>query len=173
MSLRIVPLSFHQVCAYIAQHHRHHKPPRGGKSFLGVWNGSAIVGVAVLSRPNARSLDAASRGSFDGELTVEITRTCTDGAANANSKLYGACRQIAKASGYDRVITYTEEGESGASLRAAGFVLVKTLPPRANWANASQKLKHLRDATVREQVTRYLWEVRFTRTAETWVEEIA
>ena len=161
--VRIVPLTFRQVCAYVAEHHRHHKPPRGGKVFIGVRNGTGLVGVATLGRPNARAYDVSSLGPFDADLTAEITRTCTDGTPHANSKLYGACRQIAKGMGYDRVITYTEEGESGASLKAAGFVKVKELPPRKNWANSSQKLKGLRDATIREGVTRYLWEVRFAR----------
>lgn len=159
--LRIVPLTFRQVCAYVAQYHRHHKPPRGGKVFIGVRNGEGLVGVAVISRPVARAYDRSSLGDLDEELTAEVIRTCTDGTEHANSKLYGACRQIAKGMGYDRIITYTEEGESGASLKAAGFVMVKVLPPRPNWANSSQKLKGLRDETVREQVTRYLWEVRF------------
>lgn len=36
--------------------------------------------------------------------------------------LYGAARRAAFALGYERVITYTLEGEPGTSLRAAGFV---------------------------------------------------
>lgn len=163
MSLRIVPLTFRQVCAFVAVHHRHHKPPRGGKVFLGVRNGEGLVGVAVVGRPNARAYDVSSLGLLDAELTAEITRTCTDGTEHANSKLYGACRQVAKAMGYDRVITYTEAGESGASLKAAGFVQVRDLPPRKNWANSSQALKTLRDPTIREGVARTLWEVRFRR----------
>ena len=163
MSLRIIPLTFRQVCTYITAHHRHHKAPRGGKVFLGVRDATGLLGVAVISRPIARAYDRSALGDIDAELTAEVIRTCTTGAPNANSKLYGACRQITKAMGYDRVITYTEAEESGASLRAAGFVYVKELRPRANWANASQKLKGLRDATVREHVTRHLWEIRFQR----------
>jgi hypothetical protein len=126
--------------------------------FLGVRNAQKdLVGVAVLGRPNARA--------YDPERVAEITRTCTDGARNANSKLYGACRQIAKAMGYEKVITYTEEGESGASLKAAGFVCVATLEPRENWANASKKLKHLRDPDGRGNVRRYRWEIVFAAEA--------
>jgi len=153
MSLRIAPTSFHRVCAYITQYHRHHKRPRGGKVFLGVYEGADLVGVAVIGRPNARA--------YDPDRVAEITRTCTAGAAHANSKLYGACRRVAKAMGYKTVITYTEEGESGASLRAAGFVLDAVLEPRENWADASVKLKHLRDPDGRGGVRRYRWKIDF------------
>jgi hypothetical protein len=85
-----------------------------------------LVGVAQCGRPIARALD-------DG-FCLEINRTCTSGSFNANSMLYGACRQIAKAMGYKRVITYTQADETGASLRAAGFVKVKELPARRSWA---------------------------------------
>lgn len=155
-SHRVVPLSFRQVCVYVRAHHRHAKAPRGGKVFLGLRDlTGALVGVAVLGRPVARA--------FDPEEVAEITRTCTTGVPNANSQLYGACRQIAKAMGYARVITYTEEGESGASLRAAGFVQIAVLEPRENWAASSQKLKHLRDPDGRGQVRRYRWEIVFER----------
>jgi hypothetical protein len=53
--------------------------------------------------------------------TVEITRVCTTGHRNANTRLYGALCRAAAALGYTSAITYTLEGEGGASLRAAGF----------------------------------------------------
>lgn len=154
LPLTIRPISFRDLCAYVARKHRHHKPPRGGKVFICVKVGTRIVGVASLGRPSARA--------YDPERIAEVTRTCTNGHPNANSKLYGACRQIAKAMGYEKVITYTEGSESGVSLKAAGFVLVATLKPRKNWAGSSTKLKPLRDATVREMVTRHRWEITFS-----------
>lgn len=149
-NMRIVPLSWRAACAYIASYHRHHKEPRGQKLAIGVRINGSLCGVATMGRPNARAWD-------DGTM-AEVTRTCTDGTKNANSCLYGALRRIAKEMGYDCLITYTEEGESGVSLRAAGWRLVREVPPRKNWANSSQKLRHLRDADIREDVTRYLWE---------------
>ena len=71
-------------------------------------------GVAICGRPVSRHLD-------DG-LTIEVTRTCTDGYWNANSFLYGASWRIAKAMGYVRLFTYNQDDESGVSLRAAGLV---------------------------------------------------
>ncbi len=91
----------------------------------------------MVGRPVARALD-------DG-ITSEIIRTCTDGTHNANSMLYGAAVRACKAMGYRRVITYTQEDESGASLRAAGFVRIQALPARKGWAASSIKLRHKRD----------------------------
>ncbi|MFD4611942.1 XF1762 family protein [Streptomyces sp. NPDC058440] len=61
--------------------------------------------VAIVGRPVARHLD-------DG-TTLEVTRTASDGTRNANSLLYGASWRAAKALGYRRLITFTQEGESG------------------------------------------------------------
>lgn len=72
MSLEIVPVSFRQAQAFIAKHHRHHKEPRGIKFCLGIADGNEIVGVATVGRPVARH--------FDDGYTLEVNRTCTDGA---------------------------------------------------------------------------------------------
>lgn len=115
MSLTIVPLTFKEANAFVAKHHRHHKPVPGCKFVIGVADdgAEAIVGVAIVGRPVARMLD-------DG-WTLEVNRTCTDGTKNANSILYGAAWRAAKALGYRKLITYTLPEESGASLRGAGW----------------------------------------------------
>lgn len=151
--LRVRPLSFRQVCAFIAAHHRHHKPPRGGKVFIGVeTEDSMLVGVMVIGRPVARH--------YDDGWTFEVNRSCTQGHPNANSCLYGAARRIGFAMGYRRGITYTQDGECGSSLRGAGWVHVTSLPARGSWAESSQKLKALRDPVGTGGVGRDLWEVR-------------
>ncbi|MFE1961545.1 XF1762 family protein [Streptomyces sp. NPDC059479] len=124
--LTIIPVSFQQARAFIAAHHRHHGPPQGMKFALGVAADGALVGVAVVGRPVARHLD-------DG-VSAEVTRTCTDGTAHANSKLYGAAWRVARALGYQRMITYTQADESRASLRAVGFRPVAQLAPRGGWS---------------------------------------
>ena len=73
-----------------------------------------------------------------------MNRTCTDGTPHVNSMLYGAAWRAAKAMGYRRLITYTQEGESGASLKAAGYRVIAKLEPRGNWAESSVTLRHLR-----------------------------
>lgn len=112
----IVPLPLDEANAFVAQHHRHHGRVVGHKFSLGVSQADEIRGVAIVSRPVSRRLD-------DG-LTLEITRVATDGAKDACSALYGACRRAAFALGYKRLVTYTLASEGGASLRAAGYRLV-------------------------------------------------
>jgi len=131
MSLNIVPITFRQACTFIAEHHRHHRPPRGMKFALGVVEHEELVGVATVGRPVARMLD-------DGR-TIEVTRTCTQGTHNANSMLYGAAWRAARAMGYHRMITYTQQGESGASLRAAGLRPAAVLPARPGWDTPSRR----------------------------------
>lgn len=147
-ALEIVPVTFRQACAFIDQHHRHHPPPRGMKVAIGCQNGH-LCGVAVISRPVARG--------EDNGRTAEVVRTCTDSTPNVNSMLYGACRRIAKAMGYNRLITYTEEGEDGASLRAAGWIVDQELEPRDNWYESSQKLMFLRNPDAPRFVRRFRW----------------
>lgn len=147
MSLRIVPVSFAAACQFVAEHHRHHEPPVGHKFSVGVADGAQLVGVAIVGRPVSRVI--AAEGN-----TLEVIRSATDGTRNANSMLYGACRRAAFALGYDRLITYTQEGESGASLRAAGYRVIASRPPRAGWDTPSRR----RDARGTENVARTLWE---------------
>jgi hypothetical protein len=148
MSLRIVPVSFADACAFVAEHHRHHQPPVGHKFSLGVADGAQLVGVAIVGRPVSRVI-AAEGG------TLEVIRSATDGTRNANSMLYGACRRVTFALGYDRLITYTQDGESGASLRAAGYRVIAQRPPRKGWDTPSRR----RGLTGTENVARTLWEV--------------
>jgi hypothetical protein len=147
MSLRIVPVSFADACAFVAAHHRHHQPPVGHKFSIGVAREGQLVGVAIVGRPSSRVIQA------EGGV-LEVLRTATDGTYNANSMLYGSAWRAAKALGYDRLITYTQEGETGASLRAAGFVVLAQRPARAGWDTPSRP----REARGTEGVARTLWE---------------
>ena len=148
MTLTVVPVQFRDACAFIADHHRHHQPPIGMKFCLGVADEtSEIVGVAVVGRPVARMLD-------DG-WTVEVTRSCVlPGTPNANSMLYGAAWRAAKALGYRRLITYTQAGESGTSLRAAGWRAIAERKPHAGWDRPKRPRRKLGT----ENVQRTLWE---------------
>jgi hypothetical protein len=148
--LTIIPLSWRQACQFVDALHRSHGEPRGCKFAIGVVDQAGEMhGVALCGRPVARELD-------DG-LTAEINRTCTDGFPNANSALYGAAWRVCAAMGYRRILTYTEEGESGASLTAAGYVRVRELPARGSWAAASIALRHIRDPVGNGGVARILW----------------
>lgn len=150
--MNIEPITFKKACEFVAMHHRHNKPPVGHKFSVGLRVNGELIGVAMAGRPVARY--------FDDGLTLEVNRTCTDGTRNANSMLYGAVWRAAKAMGFKRCITYTQHGETGASLRAAGFVMVKSLPARKSWADSSVKLKAMRDEIGNGGVERFLWEIK-------------
>lgn len=142
MSLRIVPVDLKTAREFVAAHHRHNEPPIGHKFSVGVAEADQLVGVAIIGRPVSRVIQ--SEGN-----TLEVIRTATDGTRNANSMLYGAARRAAFALGYDRLITYTQADESGASLRAAGFRVIAARPPRAGWDTPSRRRTNKADNTPR------------------------
>ena len=147
LQLRIVPVSFTDACAFVAAWHRHHKAPIGHKFSLGVATDDGVLrGVAIIGRPVARHLD-------NGHI-LEVTRTATDGTHNANSALYAAAWRAAKALGYTRLITYTQNGETGASLRGAGYRIVAERPARPGWDTPSRP----RRPSSTDYVQRTLWE---------------
>ena len=124
--LDVMPTSLEQANAFVGMLHRYHKPVQGHKFSLAVADVERKVrGVAIVGRPVSRHLD-------DG-WTLEVNRCCTDGARNACSMLYGAAWRAAKALGYKRMITFTLPEEGGASMRAAGWRLVRTADTQANW----------------------------------------
>jgi hypothetical protein len=109
----LYPGSLKQANAFVREHHRHSNPVRGYKFSLLAWSGEGLLGVAIVGRTTARRLH--------NDLTAEVTRVCTTGSANVCSFLYGACWRVWREMGGKRIITYTLQSESGASLRAAGF----------------------------------------------------
>lgn len=116
MNLTLTPVTLAEAHEFIDSYHRHHRRGVGHKFSVGVTDADGILrGVAVAGRPKARALAG----------WLEVTRVCTDGAPNACSMLYGACRRAGMALGYppQRIITYTLASESGASLQAAGWVV--------------------------------------------------
>ena len=146
--LRLVPISFADACAFVAEHHRHHQAPAGHKFSVGVSDENGVLrGVAIVGRPVSRVLAA------EGD-TLEVARTATDGTPNANSMLYGAAKRATFALGYRRLITYTQAGESGASLRAAGFRVLAERPARPGWSVPSRP----RVSRGTDSVARTLWE---------------
>jgi hypothetical protein len=141
-------ITLREAQTFVATHHRHHGSPVGHKLSIGVRINSTddLVGVAIVSRPVARLLD-------DGGDTLEVSRTCTDGTRNANSALYGAVWRICRELGAKRIITYTQEGETGASLRAAGFTPVARRKAHPGWDRPNRR----RGAEHPTYVGRILW----------------
>ena len=114
--LRHTRIAMADANAFVAAHHRHHKPVIGHLFSLGAVLGGELVGVAIVGRPVARMRD-------DG-TTAEVTRLCTNGTRNACSFLYGASARAAFALGFERIGTYILASESGASVQAAGWRLI-------------------------------------------------
>lgn len=117
MSLTVIPLDLDEANAFVAMHHRHHRPVHGHKFSLGAALGDKIIGVAIVGRPVARLRD-------DG-ATLEVTRLCTDGTRNACSFLYGASAKATFALGYSRIGTYILASEPGTSLVAANWRFIR------------------------------------------------
>ncbi len=148
MSLELVVVDWDTARRFCGMWHRtHRKPPPGHLWRHGVAANGVLVGVAIVGRPIA--------AAFDDGKTVEVTRSVTDGHPNANSMLYGAVARAAFAKGYGRVVTYTQAGESGASLRAAGYRVVAERPARRGWDTPSRP----RDDGGYLSIPRTLWEV--------------
>lgn len=122
--MTLTPLTLKRANAVVDQWHRHNKPVRGCRFCMGAEEAGKLVGVVIVGRPVAKNVDQ--------ETTAEITRLCVTPEApkNACSFLYGAARRAWFTMGGKRLITYTLDSESGASLRGAG------------WTSQPVKIKH-------------------------------
>jgi hypothetical protein len=119
MSIRLRPSTRKETFEFIDTTHRHHRPPSGYRfAIKAVDELEAIRGVVVVGRPVSRNVDQWN--------TAEVTRLCTDGTQNLCSKLYGAAARTCREMGFDKVITYILESESGISLKASGWTMEET-----------------------------------------------
>ena len=118
------PSALTECNPFITANHRHNKKVVGCRFCLKAIDEGRIVGVAIVGRPVARMIDQ--------ETTAEITRLCVldDAPKNTPSFLYGACRRVWQTMGGAKLITYTLESESGASLRGAGYEVAAHCKPR-------------------------------------------
>lgn len=110
---QLVRIELAEANAFVAEHHRHHRPVVGHVFSIGAAVDSKIVGVSIIGRHVSRHRD-------DG-VTAEVTRLCTDGTKDACSFLYGASARAAFALGFNRIGTYILASEPGISLTAVGW----------------------------------------------------
>lgn len=116
--LSIVPVTVKAARKLVSEWHRKLPEVQGGLFASAVAVNENIVGVAIAGNP-ARVWQGTGR--------LVISRVATPGVAelpiskNACSMLYGSLCRAAKALGYREAWTYTVDGESGISLKAAGF----------------------------------------------------
>lgn len=147
MSLHLVPISRQVAQDCVTRWHRHNAAPPGDVIRVGAATDEGVlVAVGMAGRPVARN--------YDDGTTLEVTRVSSDGTRNATSMLYAALTRAAFALGYRRVITYTQQKESGSSLRAAGWKVIASRPPRKGWSNQSRPRDDARYLTT----ARTLWE---------------
>ncbi len=129
--MKVVPLTVTRANEVVREWHRHNKPTQGGRFALGAELNGSLVAVCIVGRPIARMIDASK--------IAEVTRLCSTPEApkNACSFLYGAARRVWHTMGGQKLITYTLQSESGASLRAAGWVKAGTVEG-AQWGRKNR-----------------------------------
>jgi len=131
MKMILRPIRLRAANAFIELYHRHHKKVVGCNFCLSVVDESGeVLGVAIVGRPVSRVLDTG--------LIAEVTRLCVKpGTPHACSMLYAAAARACRAVGYERILTYILEEESGASLIASGWSLEMT-SPGGSWTTPSR-----------------------------------
>jgi hypothetical protein len=124
--VNVVPITLREANDFVEQFHRHSKRTSrdGGRFAIGATDDSGMVGVAIVGRPLARMLNDS--------FTAEVLRCCVLPTAprNACSFLYGRCWRIWQQMGGRRMVTYTLQTESGASLKGAGWKVAGEVRPK-------------------------------------------
>lgn len=154
--LELVPITLREANDFVENFHRHNgrTARNGGKFAIGCGSDYGLVGVAIVGNPLSATF-------MDG-YTAEVLRLCINPSQpkNACSMLYSACWRAWRAMGGRRLITYTLQTESGASLRGAGWRIVgetQAMKPGSNW--------NKRDGIVREWQPiygqqKFRWEIK-------------
>lgn len=129
--MQLTPVKLSEARDFVKNFHRHNKAPVGGYWAIGASHAGHLVGVIIVGRAIARFLDEP--------LTAEVTRCCViDSAPKGTcSFLYAAAWRAWRAMGGAKLITYTLQSESGASLRGAGWKVVAELSANRpdGWCN--------------------------------------
>lgn len=138
--LRVRPINLEDANVFVKNYHRHNLPVAGSRFAIAAEKDGIVVGVAICGRPVNRNLDNG--------LTLEVYRVATDGTKNATSFLYTRCRRIGQLMGYEKIITYTLQSESGSSLRAVGATQIAMFEGRQwnNHKNGIRKKQAVYDA---------------------------
>lgn len=116
--LAIEPCTVKAARRLVKQWHRHLRDVQGGLFAALVTIDGEVVGTAIAGNPSR---------VWQGTGRIVISRVAAQAAEqnprarNACSKLYGALCRAAEALGYREAWTYSLPGESGDSLRGAGF----------------------------------------------------
>jgi len=136
------PITIKMANDFIKKHHRHHRPTsnNSGKFAVSAYDElNNLVGVVIAGNP-------VSANFMDG-TTLEITRLCVIDVApkGTPSFLISKCSRIWRIMGGTKLITYTLDKESGASLRWAGWKIDGIVEPHNNWYYKSKSDGKKRD----------------------------
>lgn len=129
--IKAVPMELKDAQNYINAYHRHHQASHRDKFRIGAEIDGNIVGVIQVGRPVSRQLDNGR--------TLEVLRLCTNGEKDVCSFLYSRAARIGKEMGYEKIITYILETESGTSLKASGWILEAENVGGADWDTPSRR----------------------------------
>jgi hypothetical protein len=140
------PITIKQANEFIKMYHRHNRPTTNncGRWAIAAIKDDEIFGVLIAGNP-------VSATYMDG-YTIELTRICVkeDAPMGTCSFLISKSCMIWKIMGGRKMITYTLDSESGASLRGAGWEQMGVVKPHKRWEN-----KELIDGIVRERLEIY------------------
>lgn len=116
--IEIRPITVKAARALVKQWHRKLPDVQGGLFASSAFVRGSCVGVGIAGNP-ARVWQGTARFVIS-RVAAPAVKDNPD-AKNACSALYGSLCRAAKALGYREAWTYTVDGESGVSLKAAGF----------------------------------------------------
>jgi hypothetical protein len=127
-----MPVKQRDALRFVAQFHRHNRPPSGGVFCTGIARDGVLVGVLIAGRP--------TRPQDDDGYTLEVTRSCVkEGVPNGASKLLGQARKAAAGLGYRKLITRTRGDEPGSSLVAAGWEATSVVDGLHSWSRPGRR----------------------------------
>jgi len=157
------PITLRAANDFVSAHHRHNSRTArdGGKFAVSCYARGELAGIAIVGNP----LSATYMNKEKYGYVAEVLRTCTSPLApkGAVSFLYGICTRICRDMGFDVVITYTLETETGASLRGAGWKEVGVTKPCADGWRKSDHLTREHQPVM--ALVKRRWEKRFNRGA--------
>jgi hypothetical protein len=130
--MAVRPLPIKTALKFCRAVHRRLPIVVGGMWSLGLEDGEALRGVAIVGRPSARLMDNGKR--------LEVTRVAVEpGAKNGCSMLYGAASRAGKAMGARDMFTYIHGDELGISLKASGWVEDKAPTDGGQWSRSGRQ----------------------------------
>ena len=121
------PMKLEESQLFTEEHHRHTPPLKRHMFTIAAYE---VTETGIFIRRELRGIATVDRcssawSSYSDRL--EIRRLCVtpDAPKNTCSFLLGKCKQAVFSMGYKVLVTYTQFHESGASLKAAGFMITQ------------------------------------------------